>query len=175
MQNSNSDSDRLLGSERYKLVFDISPEVIVILDEKGHVLEINGRVYNWLGYSIDEIRGKSITELPYLTPEGKELAVQKFSARIQGKDIPAYEIEFEAKNGNKLKGKVMAKVIKDQKGNIVGEVVIISDVTEDRKLNNKLQEKVNQLESLTSVMVGRELRMVEMKKEISELKKKNSQ
>jgi len=53
-------------TDRYKLIFELSPEAIVIIDPKGNITDINGRVYDWLGFKTEELVGKKISEAPFL-------------------------------------------------------------------------------------------------------------
>jgi PAS domain S-box-containing protein len=50
-------------------------------------------------------------------------------------------------------------------------VLVIRDVTERRKAETQLHRRTTELEELNKVMIGRELRMVELKKEVDELRK----
>ena len=46
--------------------------------------------------------------------------------------------------------------------------------TELEKKNKQIEEKLSEVEQLNKLMVGRELKMAELKKEISELRKNNA-
>lgn len=134
--------DDLMQSEsKYRSVFDFSPEAIVLLDNKGNVLDLNNRLYEWLGYSKEEVLGKNLLKLPYL-PKSSILKVgQKFSQRILGKDVAPYELDFVDKQGNKKIGLVMAVSIKNDKGKVVEDLVMVSDVTERKKIEDKLLQE----------------------------------
>ncbi|MDZ7762823.1 MAG: hypothetical protein U5K00_00125 [Melioribacteraceae bacterium] len=54
-------------------------------------------------------------------------------------------------------------------GNITGIIGLIRDVTERLLAEETLKEKLNELEKFNKVMVGRENKMIELKKEINEL------
>lgn len=71
--------------------------------------------------------------------------------------------------------------VKDQANALIGLVLSVLEVTErvkaqellKQKVNKStsmLQEKVKELESMNAIMVNRELRMIELKKEIEDLK-----
>jgi len=47
--------------------------------------------------------------------------------------------------------------------------VIFQDITERKKMENELQEKIDELERYKKVTVGRELNMIELKKEVNKL------
>lgn len=60
----------------------------------------------------------------------------------------------------------------DEQGNIKGLVGIILDITENKKSEEIIQEKINNLEALNKLMVDRELKMIELKKRIEQLEQK---
>lgn len=58
-------------------------------------------------------------------------------------------------------------------GNIYGgKMIILRDITERKNSENKLKEKIDELERWKKVIVDRELKMVELKNEIKELEAK---
>ena len=132
--------DLLISKEVFKKVFDLSPEAIVILDKKGKVVNINSRVKAWLGYEIDEVVGKNIVKLPFLTKRSVLIAGKSLALRLSGKKVSPYELEFKTKKGDMKTGRVTGSLIKDGK-HLVGDLVMITDVTEEKK------EVVNIIES----------------------------
>lgn len=62
----------------------------------------------------------------------------------------------------------------DEKGKPVRLAGTVHDITEHKKLEEELQEKVDDLEKANKLMVDRELKMIELKKEIEKLKKGSS-
>jgi len=74
------------------------------------------------------------------------------------------------------KNKVWLETIKspilDKSGEITGTVGLARDITERKKMEEELKKKMNQLERFNRLTVGRELRMIEMKKEVNELLEK---
>jgi len=63
-----------------------------------------------------------------------------------------------------------AELIRDDKSK--SEIIngVIWDITERKKSDEILKEKVEKLEVMNKIMVGREIKMVELKKEIADLK-----
>jgi hypothetical protein len=62
-----------------------------------------------------------------------------------------------------------AAPIFDDSGIVKAGIVVFQDITDYKKTENLVNEKIKELEKFNKVMVGREIRMVELKREINEL------
>jgi PAS domain S-box-containing protein len=145
------------SEEKYRKMFELSPEAIILLDNKGNLLDVNQKLNEWLGYQSEEIMGKNLLQLPYLTAKSKFKAMRNFLKRMLGKEIPPYELIFTTKNGEQKTGIVVASPIKDNQGKTTYDLVMISDITERKKDEEKLKEALNIKSKFTS-MVSHELR-----------------
>ncbi|MCD6237087.1 MAG: PAS domain S-box protein, partial [Thermoplasmata archaeon] len=119
--------------EKYRTIFETSPEAIVLFDRHGHIVDVNDRVRNWLGYTRKELIGKSIEKLPALSQESKKIAMRRFSQRFQKRKISSYDLEFITKSGAVVIGRVRGTVMEDSDGRITGVLVMISDITEQKQ------------------------------------------
>jgi len=158
--------------DRYRIIFELSPEAIIIFDKKGTLLDVNNRLSEWLMYKPEEVVGKNLLKLPFLPKQSVLKVREKFVQRMMGKKIDPYELDFIDKKGNKKVGLVTAVPIKDTKGKIVEDLVMISDVTIRRKNEEDLQKKLTELERINRLMIGRELEMVRLKEKIKKLEAK---
>lgn len=118
------------SEKKYKKIFENSPQGFILLDTEGHIIDVNKKICDWLGYEPDEIIGKDHILYPFLTKSGKVTAMKKFGQRLMGKVLPAYDLEFVTKNGEKFLGEVLAMHIRDEKGKIVQILAMITDVTQ---------------------------------------------
>jgi len=142
--------ERLRDSEKkYREIFELSPEAIVLLDNKGNILDVNARSHDWLGYSPEEIVGKSFLDLPFLSEKGKSKAKAKLSQRMAGKRVIPYELGFYTKSGDKRVGRITANSIQDENGKIIQVLVMISDITERKQAEQALRESEAELKVRT--------------------------
>ena len=62
---------------------------------------------------------------------------------------------------------------KGEEGEVVGYFFGVFDLTEIKKKEEELQEKMEELEKFNRLAVGRELKMIELKEEIKKLKEES--
>ncbi|MFH1100980.1 MAG: PAS domain-containing protein [Methanobacteriota archaeon] len=129
----------LMGDERNRTLFDWSPMAIVIINQQGVFLDANKKLFEWLGYKPEEIIGKHLTRIPFFPEHTKQTIIQNFTQRLNGKDIPSYEVEFIHKDGASKWGEVHGVLLKDTMNQIVFDLVMVSDITERKETMKRLQ------------------------------------
>lgn len=136
--------ERICASEeKYRTIFELSPEAIVILDKKGRFLDMNNRVTEWLGYNKSEALGKNMLDLGFITPKSKSLASKNLTERMKGAKIASYEMDFIAKDGKKKTGIILANAIKNEQGEDIADLVMIHDITERKRVEEMKTEFVS--------------------------------
>jgi len=116
------------------------------------------------GYKGLEIIGENLKNfLKNFEGIKKELIIKE---TISGKE----EI-FLTKREKEIPINLSAKTRKDEKGNITGYFFAFIDLTEIKEKEKELQKKIKELQKFTKLAIGREIKMVELKKEIACLKK----
>jgi len=145
--------DGLRASEaRFRSMFELSPESITLLDRSGRVITTNSKVQEWLGFECKEIIGKKLSSLPILTRMGLLKVLQQFRKRIKGLDVPPYEAEFLRKDGHTIFGRITANPVRDEKGDISSVLVLISDVTAERRAQEELRASRDMLDRILNGM-----------------------
>jgi PAS domain S-box-containing protein len=132
--------EKLKKSEaKYRLIFENSPETIVLLDCEGRIIEINRKGPELLGYRIDEMIGKRLSDLPQLDEENKAKAIENFKVTMSGRSSMQYELKFRDREGHEKIGFVTGTPVFDDSARLIGDLVLISDVTERRKVEEELR------------------------------------
>lgn len=132
--------ERLRKSEaKYRLIFENSPETIALLDCEGKIVEINRKGPELLGYTVEQLIGRRLAELPQLDPENREKAVDNFNATMRGDAVPPYELTFSNIEGQAMVGYVTGTPVCDDSGRLIGDLVLISDITERKKVEEELR------------------------------------
>jgi len=163
----------------YRTIFELSPEAIVLLDRRGRFLAANGRLKDWLGYSPDDLLGTSILRAPFMPRTSKATIVRNFLRRMAGRSIPPYELAFTTRSGKTRYGRVHATAVSDADGHVSGDLVMISDVTELRSVQEDLVERSDELaervkeltcfHEISKLAIDRSLSLEELVRGVAEL------
>jgi PAS domain S-box-containing protein len=161
---------RVVQLEKYQRIFELAPEPIALLDAvDGRILELNDRAVALAGFPRPALLGHSVLEWPHLSKESKELVLKNMRLRMQGQTLPPYELEFVTSDGRRLVGFVLAVPLTDRNGKLIGDLVLIANITSRKEAEERLRKMLSDMERHNRLMVGRELRVVELKKEINAL------
>ncbi len=134
----------------YKTIFENSPNAVVIVSKEGEIWDVNGRVYDLLGYRQSEVIGKNIMDLPFLTKESKVTVAKKLSDD-KNKNLQPYDLKFIDRNGKQKIGRVSVSVIRNSYGAIKYILAVINEITEERRKDIILRKRKNQLKTIFSV------------------------
>lgn len=137
------------SEKKFKMIFDNSPLAIVLLDKKGIFIDMNKRVTEWLGYKREDIIDSNIVTSPLFSLKNKAKIANNFTKRLLGKDIGAYDMEFETKDGSTRMGRITATSFKDEQGKVVGDLAMVSDISEERETQGALREAEAQNKLIT--------------------------
>jgi PAS domain S-box-containing protein len=157
------------SEERYRAIFESANDGIITMSKDGKINDINAIASTLFGYRREEFIGKNLKEIMHIfTLKSKMTILKNFALRILGKEIAPYDVEMIKADGSILNVEINAVPLRKD-GAIVGDLAILHDVTDRKKAEDELKRKIEELERYKNVTVGRELTMVELKKEINEL------
>lgn len=142
------------------------------------IININKTAEDLVGYPSFEIVGESITTI-FLEKE----EIERIGEEVEKKEyIRGKELTLVTKERKKIPVSISISVRRDKEGNYIGYFLALADITEFKALQEnleekikertkELQERVEELEKFHKLTVGRELKMIELKKKIKELEK----
>lgn len=138
----------------YRALADNPTYGICRCDAEGKFLDVNQALVMMLGYATTEelLAANRAFEIVLDLGHGRELAGRSQEALR----IEPVEIEWQRKNGTKLKAKLSGRGVYNDRGNFVGYEIIVVDVTEQRALEDHLRRQASS-DSLTGLANHRRL------------------
>ncbi len=160
------------GGEEYKAILNaLDQNVLVsITDVKGDITYANHKFAEISKYSIDELIGQNHRILKS-GRQPNEMFVDLWKTISNGK-VWRGEINNKAKDGSFYWVDANIAPIFTEDNKISGYIAIRFIITDRKKLEEEALEKIHNIEIMNTNMIGRELKMVELKERIKELEEK---
>jgi PAS domain S-box-containing protein len=151
-----------------------APDPVFVSDLEGKILQANVAVSQLLGFRKDEVVEQSLSR--FISPE----ETLEFTAAVR--EVVERGVTRNARlNPRSASGEVIpttlnASALRDADGNVIGAIGILRDmrayeavVSDLERSKTELQEKILDLEKFEEVVVGRELKMIALEKELESL------
>jgi len=133
--------------ERLRAILASSPDVIIISDLNGNIVDCNDATLRLSGHSSkEELLGKSSFE--FIVEKDRERAMQSLKKALEQKTMKNIEYTLRKKNGEEYIGELSASILKDSVGKPVGFVGVIRDITERKKTEEALKESEERYRSM---------------------------
>ena len=161
------------SEKRYRDFIENADDIIQSVDRNGNFSYVNKKWRETLGYSREESKQLHFTDI--IDKGYKTRAEIIFEKICNGEIFEQLETVFITKDGQKInvEGNLNALF---ENGKFIATRCIFRDITRRKKAENalknsekELKERVKELEEFYDVAVGREIRMIELKKEIENL------
>ena len=151
-----------------------APDPVFVSDLEGKILQANDAVSQLLGFRPDELIEQSLSR--FISPE----ETREFTAALH--EVVERGVTRNARlNPRSASGEIIpttlnASALRDPDGKVIGAIGILRDmrayervVRDLQQSKAELQEKILDLEKFEEVVVGRELKMIALEKELDTL------
>ncbi|HXK32027.1 MAG: hypothetical protein A2Z68_01195 [Candidatus Nealsonbacteria bacterium RBG_13_38_11] len=157
------------SEERFKIIFEEAPDGYFLSKLNGVFVDGNKAAEKLIGYKKDELIGKSMLKLNLVSLDQMPKIAKRLAEHALGKRTEYDEFALTKKDGSKITVEISGTMVKlDGQRLVLG---IVRDITERKKTEEELKEKNEDLEKFNKFAVGRELKIIELKKKIKELEK----
>ncbi|MBD2655187.1 PAS domain S-box protein [Synechocystis sp. FACHB-383] len=136
----------------YQQFMSTTAEGIWIIDMAGKTTFINQTMVDAIGYTTEEIQGKSF--LDFMHPDDAQLALEKLQTRLDGNQ-EVHDFRFLHRDGSEVWFLIAADPFRDHQGNVTGALGMFTNITEKKIIemdllltNEKLAETVSKLERI---------------------------
>ncbi len=135
------------SEEKYRLLFENSPNAIILANSKGIILDFNQVTEKLLGFKRDELIGKNYTKIS--APAHVKLMRKRYEDHLKGISLKPMEIEVRNLDGSYIWVNYQNKIIKFDDEDI--SIAIIQDITKRKEAELIVKEELIKLKELDQI------------------------
>ena len=125
------------NEERVRAYIEQANDLIFTLDASGKISSVNQAICKTTGYTNEELVGKS--PLERVMPESRDIVQSVLGKVLRGENAERIEVGVLSKDGRPIFLEVRGSTLREE-GRVVGSFHIARDVTERRRIEEKLRE-----------------------------------
>ncbi|TAN31453.1 PAS domain S-box protein, partial [bacterium] len=169
--------EQVLAASQYaRSLIESSLDPLVTISPEGKITDVNEATIKVTGVPREELIGTDFSN--YFTEPDK--AREGYQQVFAKGSVTGYPLTIRHRNRQLTEVLYNASVYKDVRGNVLGVFAAARDVTVQKKVEAEIAEqrgkeleRLAELERFQKLTVGRELKMIELKNEIEELKNRS--
>jgi PAS domain S-box-containing protein len=151
-----------------------APDPVFVSDLEGKILEANDAVSELLGFRRDEVVEQSLSR--FISEEETREFTAALREVVERGVTRNARLNPRAATGEVIPTSLNASALRDTDGKVIGAIGVLRDmrayeqvVRDLEQSKTELQEKILDLEKFEEVVVGRELKMIALEKELESL------
>jgi PAS domain S-box-containing protein len=162
------------SEENYRELVQSANSIILRMDTQGNVTFINEFAQRFFGYAESEILGRHVvgTILPLTDSARRELADMVRDIGRSPERYASSETESIRHDGERAWVTWTRRPIRDEQGRVTEILSVGTVTTERRRIEEELRRTIDELERFNRLGVDRELRMIELKREVNSMAQK---
>lgn len=168
-------SDEIRMDQYARSLIEASLDPLVTINAEGKITDVNEATVKLTGLAREQLTGTDFSNY-FTEPEKAREGYRQVFARGSVTDYP---LTVRHVNGRLTDVLYNASVYRDALGNVLGVFAAARDVTVQKRVEAQLAEqrgkdleRMAELERFQKLTVGRELKMIELKREIDDLQRK---
>ncbi len=158
------------------IIIKNAPDPVFVSDLEGKILQANTAVSEVLGFRQDEVIEQSLAR--FISPEETREFLAALREVVERGVTRNVRLNPRSATGEVIPTTLNASALRDADGKVIGAIGILRDmrsyervVRDLEKSKAELQEKILELEKFEEVVVGRELKMIALEKELEALRR----
>jgi PAS domain S-box-containing protein len=155
-----------------------APDPVFVSDLEGKILEANDAVSELLGFRRDEVVEQSLSR--FISEEETREFTAALREVVERGVTRNARLNPRAATGEVIPTSLNASALRDADGKVIGAIGVLRDmrayedvVRDLEESKTELQEKILDLEKFEEVVVGRELKMIALEKELEQVQADN--
>ncbi|HYZ19964.1 MAG TPA: PAS domain-containing protein [Gaiellaceae bacterium] len=152
-----------------------APDPVFVSDLEGKILQVNEAVSQLLGFRQDEVVEQSLSR--FISEEETREFTAALREVVERGVTRNARLNPRAATGEVIPTSLNASALRDADGKVIGAIGVLRDMREYEAVvrdleesKAELQEKILDLEKFEEVVVGRELKMIALEKELEALR-----
>jgi PAS domain S-box-containing protein len=135
------------SEERYRSILTASPDAVIIMDTAARILMVSPGMLNMFGYErTEQVIGRLTMES--VVPEDRARALANLSLTLQGSRFGPQEYRSLRADGSSFDIEVNAEIARDAGGQPFQVVLIIRDISERKRVQERLARSETRFRSL---------------------------
>jgi len=140
-----------LSEQRYRRIIETAREGVWVHDVEGRTTFVNGRMAEMLGCSVGDLEGRPLVD--FVAPELRGTFQVYLERRRQGVG-ETHDFQFRCKDGSPLWAMVSASPLKNDEGEVIGVLKMITDITERRWAEQELKSSERRFRDIARNIPG---------------------
>lgn len=142
MAQRESESRRREAERRWELAFEQNPVGSALVDANGRLTQCNEALVQLLGYSRDELVGRTFADITY--PDDVDKNLELFGELLAGKR-ESYELEkrYVHRDGHVIWGRLHGGAIRDEHGAVLTIVGQVDDITTRKQAEEQMAHRAS--------------------------------
>jgi len=168
------------GSLDANIIIANAPDPVFVSDLEGKILQANDAVSELLGLRPDELLEQSLSR--FISPQELRESTAALREVVERGVTRNALLHPRSASGEVISTTLNASALRDATGKVIGAIGILRDMRAYEKVvrdleesKAELQDKILDLQKFEEVVVGRELKMITLEKEIEKLQRELSQ
>ncbi|MFX0123206.1 MAG: PAS domain S-box protein [Candidatus Hodarchaeota archaeon] len=139
------------NEEKYKMIFDSAPNIIVLIDTFGRIIDCNNAAGRLSGLSKEELLGKHFSETGVVLEEDTQLYSQLLKEISTGTEISSIEVKTVDAEGT-IHYLELSPSLLMKNGKLQAIQIIIHDITEKKQAEENLLESEKRFRELAELL-----------------------
>jgi PAS domain S-box-containing protein len=135
------------SEEDYRRLVESAPDAICTADLKGYITSVNQKVIQSTGLPREELVGKHITQLGFITPDYRSMLQKMLAPVLRGKLPGPFNVRTRRGDGSHILSEVQISPLKEN-GKTIGFQSISRDITERQRAEDERILYQERLEAL---------------------------
>jgi len=159
----------VFDSNWYKAIVDVIREAVIVIDSEGKVIYWNDSAETMFGYTKDEMLGQQLSKVMPDKFRGQHASSMMKAADDHidhNHNVIGKTVELAGLHRTAGEFPIELSISERKVGDKFYFIGVIRDITSRKKIENSLKEKMSDVEKINNLLVDRELKMIELKKQL---------